>query len=59
MSDRNESETPMAATSPEGTAAPVESPAPISASTDALDDIEGIDFLLEEIENKIAPLALA
>ncbi len=24
-----------------------------------LDDIENIDFLLEEIENKIAPLALA
>ena len=34
--------------------------APVAASsTDALDGIEDIDFLLEEIENKIAPLALA
>lgn len=35
--------------------------APVVSAADAsaLDDIEGIDFLLEEIENKIAPLALA
>ena len=30
-----------------------------AAPAEKLDDIEDIDFLLEEIENKIAPLALA
>lgn len=36
------------------------SPAPVSAvATETLDAVEDIDFLLEEIENKIAPLALA
>ena len=32
-----------------------------SAPTDlgALDELDNVDFLLEEIENKIAPLALA
>lgn len=29
------------------------------APSESLDSIEDIDFLLEEIENKIAPLALA
>lgn len=29
------------------------------APAESLDSIEDIDFLLEEIENKIAPLALA
>jgi len=33
-------------------------PAP-EAAADSLDAVEDIDFLLEEIENKIAPLALA
>lgn len=39
--------------------------APGSASDEApvelgsLDELENVDFLLEEIENKIAPLALA
>ena len=31
----------------------------IQASAEKLDEVENIDFLLEEIENKIAPLALA
>jgi hypothetical protein len=30
-----------------------------AAPQEKLDEVEGIDFLLEEIENKIAPLALA
>ncbi|WP_205610140.1 Xan family putative trans-acting RiPP leader peptide, partial [Myxococcus sp. CA018] len=30
-----------------------------SAAPEKLDEIEEIDFLLEEIESKIAPLALA
>jgi hypothetical protein len=30
-----------------------------SAPQEKLDEVEDIDFLLEEIENKIAPLALA
>lgn len=30
-----------------------------AGSLDKLDELENIDFLLEEIENKIAPLALA
>ncbi|MCY1016168.1 Xan family putative trans-acting RiPP leader peptide [Pyxidicoccus sp. MSG2] len=37
-------------------------PVPVEASAAApekLDEIEEIDFLLEEIESKIAPLALA
>lgn len=29
------------------------------APAESLDSVEDIDFLLEEIENKIAPLALA
>jgi hypothetical protein len=33
-------------------------PAP-AAPQEKLDEVEDIDFLLEEIENKIAPLALA
>ncbi len=39
-------------------AAPVSADAP-SGSLEKLDELENIDFLLEEIENKIAPLALA
>ncbi|MFY2562779.1 Xan family putative trans-acting RiPP leader peptide [Corallococcus terminator] len=31
----------------------------VSAAPEKLDEIEEIDFLLEEIESKIAPLALA
>lgn len=39
---------------------PSESAAPVSAAApEKLDEIEEIDFLLEEIESKIAPLALA
>jgi hypothetical protein len=41
---------------------PTSSPALQAAAeppTESLDSIEDIDFLLEEIENKIAPLALA
>jgi hypothetical protein len=37
-------------------ALPVSAPA---ETQERLDEIEEIDFLLEEIENKIAPLALA
>ena len=33
--------------------------APAASSGEKLDSIEDIDFLLEEVENKIAPLALA
>ncbi|MFP2912048.1 Xan family putative trans-acting RiPP leader peptide [Pyxidicoccus sp. 3LFB2] len=33
--------------------------AAVSAAPEKLDEIEEIDFLLEEIESKIAPLALA
>ncbi len=39
-------------------AAPVSADAP-AGSLEKLDELENIDFLLEEIENKIAPLALA
>jgi hypothetical protein len=39
-------------------AAPVLADAP-AGSLEKLDELENIDFLLEEIENKIAPLALA
>ena len=39
-------------------AAPVQADAP-AGSLEKLDELENIDFLLEEIENKIAPLALA
>jgi|GEM_PF-1848567 len=35
------------------------SAAAVSAAPEKLDEIEEIDFLLEEIESKIAPLALA
>ncbi|MBU8894125.1 Xan family putative trans-acting RiPP leader peptide [Corallococcus sp. M34] len=34
-------------------------PATLTAAPEKLDEIEEIDFLLEEIESKIAPLALA
>lgn len=34
-------------------------PATTALSAEKLDEIEDMDFLLEEIENKIAPLALA
>jgi hypothetical protein len=49
---------------PAQTSEPLASAAPVSAdaaagSLDKLDELENIDFLLEEIENKIAPLALA
>lgn len=40
--------------------APQSASAPMSAAPqEKLEDVEDIDFLLEEIENKIAPLALA
>lgn len=58
MSDRNDNDTQQNNSSDIA----AEASAPVSAAApagDALDDIEGIDFLLEEIENKIAPLALA
>ncbi|MCP3138670.1 Xan family putative trans-acting RiPP leader peptide [Pyxidicoccus xibeiensis] len=44
----------VASTTPEAAAAPVAAAAP-----EKLDELEEIDFLLEEIESKIAPLALA
>lgn len=62
VSDRTHEETLKAAeTAAEAPAATEAAPQNVvaAATTDALDDIEGIDFLLEEIENKIAPLALA
>ena len=34
-------------------------PAEAAGASEKLDAIEDIDFLLEELENKIAPLALA
>ena len=40
-------------------AQPVEPSADLTAAPEKLDEIEEIDFLLEEIESKIAPLALA
>lgn len=33
--------------------------APVAAAPEKLDELEEINFLLEEIESKIAPLALA
>jgi hypothetical protein len=39
-------------------AAPVEAPV-TAAAPEKLDELEEINFLLEEIESKIAPLALA
>lgn len=39
-------------------AAPVETPV-TAAAPEKLDELEEINFLLEEIESKIAPLALA
>jgi hypothetical protein len=38
---------------------PVASATEVAAAPEKLDEIEEIDFLLEEIESKIAPLALA
>lgn len=40
-------------------AQPSEPAAELAAAPEKLDEIEEIDFLLEEIESKIAPLALA
>jgi hypothetical protein len=40
-------------------AIPVSAEAAPAGSLEKLDELENIDFLLEEIENKIAPLALA
>jgi hypothetical protein len=37
----------------------IPSAAPLAQTQERLDEVEEIDFLLEEIENKIAPLALA
>jgi len=35
------------------------SPAPVVMDPDPLDDLKDIDFLMEDIEDQIAPLALA
>ena len=48
-----ESAAPVVAQAAEHTAAPV------AAAPEKLDELEEINFLLEEIESKIAPLALA
>lgn len=47
-------QTESANTPPTAEAAPV-----AEAAAEKLDALEDVDFLLEEIENKIAPLALA
>jgi hypothetical protein len=50
-------ETPKAAI---GLPAPASTPvAEVTAAPEKLDELEEINFLLEEIESKIAPLALA
>jgi len=58
VSDRSEDSVPPQAEAPRSEPAAPAPAAPV-AQADALDGIEDIDFLLEEIENKIAPLALA
>ena len=52
---------PTAAPPTEATPATTPETTPVvqAAAVEKLDGIEDIDFLLEEIENKIAPLALA
>ncbi len=47
------------AEAPSAEAAPSVATAAASALPEKLDELEEIDFLLEEIESKIAPLALA
>lgn len=39
--------------------APAQADAAVTAAPEKLDELEEINFLLEEIESKIAPLALA
>lgn len=39
--------------------APAQADAAVAAAPEKLDELEEINFLLEEIESKIAPLALA
>jgi hypothetical protein len=59
QSQATESEQPMSSSSASlATASAAESNA-VSAAPEKLDELEEIDFLLEEIESKIAPLALA
>lgn len=53
--ERNNEATPAEAPK----AAETTDPANVQAQPQQLENIEEIDFLLEEIESKIAPLALA
>ncbi len=52
-------ETPLQAAAPVAAQAAEPSTAPVAAAPEKLDELEEINFLLEEIESKIAPLALA
>ena len=52
-------ETPLAAPAAVAAPAPVQADAAVAAAPEKLDELEEINFLLEEIESKIAPLALA
>ncbi|PPK67102.1 hypothetical protein CLV40_10899 [Actinokineospora auranticolor] len=47
------------ATAPEQAAEPAGSEAAEAAELEDLDDLDDVDFDLDEVENKIAPLALA
>ena len=56
--------TPPAQAAPAVSSEPASAPVPVEASAavaapEKLDELEEVDFLLEEIESKIAPLALA
>lgn len=54
----SEETTPVSAQSAEAPAQAVHAEA-VAAAPEKLDELEEINFLLEEIESKIAPLALA
>mgnify|MGYP000944272548 CR=1 FL=1 len=55
MSAKDDEKPAAAPAAPE----PAPTAAPAAPQGEKLEGIEDIDFLLEEIENKIAPLALA
>ncbi|HLL53915.1 MAG TPA: Xan family putative trans-acting RiPP leader peptide [Myxococcaceae bacterium] len=51
--------TPSTHAEPPGAAPVSAAPEAVQTAGEKLDSVEEIDFLLEEIESKIAPLALA
>ncbi len=59
MSDENKGAVVSPSASEQQAQAGTEAAAGVAAQPQQLESIEEIDFLLEEIESKIAPLALA